>query len=95
MSNSGFRTIYPPTSSGSNSTSPASPKPAERRVTFDELQEMAGNGKLETFLDALGIPSAPVTVAKAVKRRIGEGPSFDRETFDQAAYDKHLLEGSK
>ena len=64
-------------------------------MKFDEIQEMAGDGKLEKFLDALGIPATPVTVIKSVERRIGEGPSFDRETFDQAAYDKHLLERGK
>ena len=31
----------------------------EQKVTLDEIQEMAGNGKLEKFLDDLGIP--PVT----------------------------------
>lgn len=95
MKSSGFHSTDASTSGRSNSTSPASQKPAKRKVALDEIQAMAGNGKLETFLDALGIPAAPVTDAKVAKRRMGAGSSFDRETFDQAAYDKHLLEGGK
>lgn len=96
MANSMFRSTYRlPTDGRTNSTSPASQKPAECKVTFDEIQEMAGNGKLGKFLDDLGFPAAPPKVSKLVKRRMGEGASFDRETFSQATYDKHLLKGGK
>ena len=46
---------------------------------------MAGNGILETFLDAFLVPAAPITDTKVAKRRMGAGSSFDRETFDNAA----------
>ena len=64
------------------------------RMTLDELQEAAGNGKLKGILDGFGIPPAPSSVGLPAKRPLGEGPSFDRETFDQAAYDKRLTDGS-
>lgn len=74
---------------------PASQKPPEQKVTLDGVQEMAGNGKLETFLDAIEVTAAPVTDAKVAKRRMGAGSSFDCETFDHAAYDKYLLDSGK
>lgn len=95
MNNSGFRSIYALASRRSNSTSPALQKAAEEKVTLDEMQEMAGNGKLEKFLDAFGIPAAPVKVNQTVKRWMGDGTSFDRETFNQEAYDRRLLKGNK
>lgn len=95
MVNFAFRTTHRPPSSGGNSNSPSSKKPAEGQVTLDEMQEMARNGKLEHFLNSLGIPALPATVKKAVKRRMGEGESFDRETFNQEAYDKRLLNSNK
>jgi hypothetical protein len=56
------------------------------------VQEMASTGKLEKFLDDLGIADEPLKAVKRVKRRIGEGESFDRSTFNQAEYDRRLLE---
>ena len=95
MKNSSFRSIYASTNRRSDATPTAAQEQAERKVTLDEMQEMGSNGKLEKFLDALGIPTSPGAVNETVKRRMGEGTSFDRETFNQAAYDKRLLKGNK
>lgn len=81
--------------SGGASNSEASQKRRERKVTFDEVQEMASNGELERFLDDLGIPDERDTPIKRVKRRMGEGKSFDRSTFNQAEYDRRLLEDNE
>ena len=87
-----------PTSSapaGRRDATSAVPESAEPEATLDEIQEMARNGELEKFLDKQGIPAAPLTVRTTAKRRMGQGPSFDRTTFNQTDYDECLKRKNK
>ena len=89
-------TYRPPTDDSTNSTSPASPEQGEHKVMLDEIQGMAGDGTLENVLDSLGVPAAtPAKLSRPTKRRVGEGPSFDRASFNQAEYGKRLADDSK